>query len=194
MFFDSLSNSARRLPQRLFRPQLGGISLAVVVAVYLIAFTNRTFFTRAFAYFDSHLPLAAFALGLTCLFAAFTIAVSVKYVLKPVYVMMILSAAAASWFMDGFGTIIDVDMIRNAAQTTSSEAGHLITPAYLLHMTVFGILPASLVCWVRVEHRRFFAKVGWNLAAIVPLLLLAFACGISGARSIASVTRLSTET
>lgn len=162
----------------------------MVVAVYLIAFTNRTFFTRALAYFDSHLPLAAFALGLTCLFAAFTIAVSVKYVLKPVYVMMTLSAAAASWFMDGFGTIIDVDMIRNAAQTTSSEAGHLITPAFLLHMTVFGILPASLVCWVRVEHRRFFAKVGWNLAAIVPLLLLAFACGISGARSIASVTRL----
>lgn len=178
-------------PARPFvRPQIGSVTLAVIGAIYLIAVTNRTFFTRAYSYFDNHLALAAFALGLTCLFAAFTIAISVKYLFKPVLILMILSAASASWFMDRFGTIIDVDMIRNAAQTTSSEAGHLITPAYLLHMTVFGLVPALLVCWVRVEHRNFFSKVKWNLAAIVPLILVALACGVSSARSIASVTRL----
>jgi lipid A ethanolaminephosphotransferase len=172
------------------RPQLGSVTLALIGAFYLIAFTNRTFFTRAYAYFDNHLTLAAFSLGLACLFAAFTITFSVKYLLKPVLVMLIVSAAAASWFLDRFGTIIDVDMIRNAVQTTSSEAGHLVTPAFLLHMTVFGLVPSLLVCWVRIEHRPFLSKVGWNLAAIVPLLLVALACGVSSARSIASVTRL----
>ncbi|AYD03568.1 lipid A ethanolaminephosphotransferase (plasmid) [Neorhizobium sp. NCHU2750] len=166
------------------------MTLAVAAALYLVVFTNRTFFTRAYAYFDSHLALAAFSFGLTCLFAAFTIAISVKYLLKPVLVLMIFAAASASWFMDGFGTIIDVDMIRNAAQTTSSEAGHLITPPYLLHMTVFAILPSLVVCWVKVEHRNFFGKVRWNLTVIVPLLLVALACGVSSARSIASVVRL----
>lgn len=178
-------------PARCFvRPQIGSVTLAVFGALYLIAFTNRTFFTRAYSYFDSHLAFGAFALGLTCLFAAFMIAVSVKYLLKPVLILMIVSAASASWFMDRFGTIIDVDMIRNAAQTTPSEAGHLITAAYLLHMSIFGLIPALLVCWVRIEHRKFFSKVGWNLAAIVPLLLIALACGVSSARSIASVARL----
>ncbi|TNM64084.1 phosphoethanolamine--lipid A transferase [Aliirhizobium smilacinae] len=178
-------------PARPFvRPQIGSVTLAVLGAIYLITFTNRTFFTRAYSYFDNHLALAAFALGLTCLFAAFTITISVKYLLKPVLVLMIFSAASASWFMDRFGTIIDVDMIRNAVQTTPSEAGHLVTPAYLLHMTIFGLVPALLVCWVRVEHRNFFSKVKWNLTAIVPLILVALACGVSSARSIASVTRL----
>jgi len=185
----SLSHSAR--PSRgLSRPQIGSITLSVLTALYLIAFTNRTFFTRSFEYFDNHLSLAAFSFGLACLFAAFTIAISVKYLVKSILILMVLSAASASWFMDGFGTIIDVDMIRNAATTTSSEAGHLITPAYVLHMTVFGILPAVLIAWVRVKHRPFFAKVRWNLTAIVPLLLIALACGVSSARSIAAVTRL----
>lgn len=186
MSINSISQPVRRLA----RPRIGSVTLAIVGAIYLIVFTNHTFFSRAYAYFDSHLALAAFALGLTCLFAAFTITISVKYVLKPVLVVMIFAAASASWFMDGFGTIIDVDMIRNAAQTTPSEAGHLITFAYLRHMALFGLLPSLLVCWVKVEHRNFFGKVKWNLAAIVPLLLVAIACGVSGARSIASVTRI----
>lgn len=186
-----MSITSMSRPARPFvRPQIGSVTFAVIGAIYLIAFTNRTFFTRAYSYFDNHLALAAFALGLTCLFAAFTIAVSVKYLLKPVMILMIFCAASASWFMDRFGTIIDVDMIRNAAQTTPSEAGHLVTPAYLLHMTIFGLVPALLVCWVRVEHRNFLSKARWNLTAIVPLILVALACGVSSARSIASVTRL----
>jgi lipid A ethanolaminephosphotransferase len=187
---ETFLHQARRPTRPSIRPQIGSVTLALIGALYLLAFTNRTFFTRAYAYFDNHLSLAAFALGLACLFAAFTITLSVKYLLKPVLVLMIMSAAAGSWFLDRFGTIIDVDMIRNAAQTTSSEAGHLVTPAFLMHMAVFGFVPAFLVCWVKIKHRPFFSKVGWNLAAIVPLLLIALACGVSSARSIASVTRM----
>jgi len=183
---DSLPQTARPLA----RPRIGSITLAIVGALYLIAFTNRTFWSRGLAYFDSRLALAAFGLGLTCLFCALTVTLSVKYVLKPLFVFLFFSAAAGSWFMDGFGTIIDVDMIRNAAQTTTSEAGHLVTPAFLLHMAIFGLVPSLLVCWVRIEHRRFYSKLRWNLLAISLLLLVALACGISAARSVAAVTRL----
>ena len=182
----SLSLAATPLP----RPRIGSVTLSVLATFYLIAFTNRTFWTRAFSYFDSHLALGAFGLGLACLLCALIVTLSVKYLLKPLLVFMIMSAAAASWFMDGFGTIIDVDMIRNAAQTTSSEAGHLVSPAFLLHIAVFGLLPSLLVCWTRIEHRTFLAKVKWNSVTITLLLLVALACGVSGARSIASVTRL----
>jgi lipid A ethanolaminephosphotransferase len=173
----------------LYRPQIGSIPLAILGAVYLMALTNHTFWSRAYAYFDSHLALAAFGLGLTCLFCALTVALSVKYVLKPFLIFLFISAAAASWFMDGFGTILDVDMMRNAAQTTTSEAGHLVTPPFLLHLAVWGVLPSLLVCWVQIEHRPFWAKLRWNLLAIALLVLVALACSISASRSIASVTR-----
>jgi lipid A ethanolaminephosphotransferase len=169
---------------------MGSVTLALAGALYLVIVTNRTFLMRAFDYFDSRLAFGAFVLGLSCLVAAWLISVSIKYVLKPVLIVLIVSASAGSWFMDRFGTIIDVDMIRNAVQTTSSEAGHLITPAFLLHIAAFGILPSLLVCWVKIEHRSFLPKVIWNTAGIIPLLLVALACGLSSARSIASVTRL----
>jgi lipid A ethanolaminephosphotransferase len=180
-------------PQRVLsaaRPQIGSAMLAVGTALYLIAFTNRTFLERAYSYFDNTLALAAFTLGLTCLLAACTLAFSVKYVQKPVLIVLVLSAAAGSWFMDRFGTVIDADMIRNAAETTSSEAAHLVTVPFLLHMIVFGMIPVFLIVWVRVVHLPFPAKVKWNLIAILPLVLVALACGFSGARSIAAVTRL----
>jgi lipid A ethanolaminephosphotransferase len=191
LFTDSLrhpkhSDAARPIA----RPQIGSVTLAVIGALFLVAFTNRTFWSRAFTYFDSHLAFLAFGLGMICLICALVIALSIKYVLKPLLVLLFFSAAAASWFMDRFGTIIDVDMLRNAAQTTASEAGHLVTAAFLVHIAVFAVLPSLLVCWMRVAHRDFFAKFRWNLLAISLFLLVALACAISGARSIAAVTRL----
>ena len=189
MSIDSLSHNVLSFA----RPRTGSITLAIFGTIYLIAVSNRTFWTRAFSDFDSHLALAAFGLGLTCLFCAITVALSVKYLLKPLLVFLFLSAAAASWFMDGFGTIIDVDMIRNAVQTTPSEAGHLITLPFMLHMGIFGLVPSLLVCWVRIEHRAFFAKLRWNLLAVSLLLLVSLACAVSSARSIAAVTRLNKD-
>jgi lipid A ethanolaminephosphotransferase len=183
---DTLRHHARPI----YRPQIGSMPLAILGVLYLMAFANRTFWTRAYDYFDSQLALAAFGLGLTCLFGALVVALSVKYVLKPLLIFLFLSAAAASWFMDGFGTILDVDMIRNAAQTTTSEAGHLVTPAFLLHLLIFGLVPSLLVCWFKVNHYRFWAKLRWNLLAITLLLLVSLACAVSASRSIASVTRM----
>ncbi|RWX81839.1 phosphoethanolamine--lipid A transferase [Neorhizobium lilium] len=176
--------------RQLYRPQIGSVTLAILGALFLVAFTNRTFWTRAYTYFDSHLALAAFGLGLTCIFCALTVTLSVKYVLKPFLIFLFFSAAAASWFMDGFGTILDVDMIRNAAQTTTSEAGHLVTPPFILHMFIFGLVPSLVVCWFRVEHRKFWAKLRWNLLTIALLLLVGLASSVSASRSIASVTRM----
>src|SRR3546814_5203379 len=81
-------------------------------------------------------------------------------------------------------------MMRNAAETTSSEAAHLVTIPFLLHMIVFGMIPVFLICWVQVVHLPFLSKVKWNLIAILPLVLVALAFGFSSARSIAAVTRL----
>ncbi len=182
--------SIRQPVRQFYRPRIGSVTLANLSALFLMAFTNHTFWSRAYAYFDSHLALAAFGLGLACLFCALLVALSVKYVLKPLLIFLFFSAAGASWFMDGFGTILDVDMIRNAAQTTTSEAGHLVTPSFLLHLAIFGLIPSLLVCWVKIEHRPFWAKLRWNMLTIVLLVLIALASAISAGRSIASVTRM----
>jgi glucan phosphoethanolaminetransferase (alkaline phosphatase superfamily) len=85
------------------------------------------------------------------LLTALSVSVTLKYLTKPIYIVALFSAAAAAGFMEEFGVIIDMDMIRNAAQTTPSEAGHLMTPAFFRHMVFYALLPSLLIAMVRIR-------------------------------------------
>ncbi|MCY0153943.1 phosphoethanolamine transferase domain-containing protein [Hoeflea alexandrii] len=59
---------------------------------------------------------------MSALLTALSISVTVKYITKPIYIVALFSAAAASWIMQKLGVIIDNHMIRNATQTTPAGA------------------------------------------------------------------------
>jgi len=175
---------------KLHRPSIGSITLSLLVAAWLALVTNTVFWHQVSTAFGEHMPgRAAFSIGIIALFAAGTIAVSVKYLTKPIFILLIISAASAGWFMEHFGAIIDTDMIRNAAETTPAEAGHLLTPAFLWHMMVYALLPSLLIVIVRIRHRPFPAKLKHNLAVIVPLLLLTLGLATWQYPAIASTIR-----
>lgn len=156
------------------RPTIGAVSLSFVVALFLLATANRSFWDKTAIYFSGTVgAMAVLALGLAALFSAICIAVSIRFLTKPLFIFLILTSAVASWFMDRFGVLVSVEMIRNAAETTRAEASNLITPALAWHVVKFGLLPSLAVAWVRVEHRPFIAKARRNAAFLVPLLLIA---------------------
>lgn len=156
-----------------FRPRIGSITLSVLVSVYLVALTNRTFWSKIHTYLADY-PAAIWTLYLAMgvLFVAFLTAFSVKYVAKPFFIVLIVSAAIGSWFTDTFGIIVDSDMVRNAFQTTPAEAQHLITPGFIVHMLVFAVLPIALLLWVRVDHRPIFQTVARNAAVVLACLVV----------------------
>lgn len=172
------------------RPSVGSVTLSLLVAAWIILVLNTAFWTRTIEAFGDHLvALIAFSIGICALLTALFTSVTVKYVTKPIFILALLSAAAAAWFMEKFGVIIDTDMIRNAAQTTPAEAGHLMTPGFLRHMLLYAILPSLLIAFVRIEHRSFGAKLKWNLSLIVPLLLVALTMTLWQYPAIASIMR-----
>jgi lipid A ethanolaminephosphotransferase len=175
---------------KFYRPSVGSVTLALFVAAWIILVVNKVFWLRTIEAFGEHRPaLIAFSIGISALLIALCISVTVKYVTKPIYILAIVGAAAAAWFMERFGIIIDTDMIRNAAETTSAEAGHLMTPAFFLHFLIYAILPSLLIAMVRIRHRTFGAKLKWNLAVIVPMLLLALSMSLWQYPAIASTMR-----
>ncbi|MCV9967591.1 phosphoethanolamine--lipid A transferase [Pararhizobium sp. BT-229] len=175
---------------RLTRPAIGSATLSVIVALYLVVVANRTFWTKAVDYLGvPSFALVLLGIGLFALFSAICVAVSVKYLTKPLFILLIMSAAAASRFMDHFGTIIDVDMIRNAAETTGSEAGHLLTAGFVMHMALFGVLPSVLIALVRIRHRPFFQKFKWNLAVVLSFLAVFVSVSLANVRTFAATTR-----
>ena len=174
----------------LWRPELGSVAVSVLTALYLLALTNWSFWSKGWRYLEGRpTTFASIAIGVASLYVALCVAVSLKYVMKPLFMTLILTSAAGAWFMDRFGVIIDIEMIRNAAETNSAEAGHLITPGFVLHMLAYGLLPCLLLLWVKVRHRPFLGKVRGNLAVIAPALVLALVAGLSHARVYASAVR-----
>ncbi|MBD9374588.1 phosphoethanolamine transferase [Rhizobium sp. ARZ01] len=166
---DSVAQSGPRL-----RPAIGSISLSFAVALFVLATANQSFWAKTSIYFSGTVGArAALALGLAALFSVICISLSMRFLTKPLFIFLVLTSAVASWFMDRFGVLLDVEMIRNAAETTRAEASNLITPAFAWHIFALGLLPSMLILWVRVDHRPFFAKARRNTAFVVPLLLIA---------------------
>lgn len=173
-----------------YRPTISSMTLAVIVALYLLLIFNKTFWQHVFQAFNyDYAPITAIAIGVACLFIALTVTFSVKYLIKPVFIIFILAGSVASWFTDEFGTIIDRDMIANAVETTSAEAANLISPAFLLHIFLTGIIPVLLILWVKIKHFPILKKVLFNLSIIVPCLLIAVFCTLITSRQLISTLR-----
>ncbi len=156
------------------RPSLSPFALNVAVAVYLMALCNQTFWGHLFRIFEGHtlsaLVFAAAIWGLTLLVV---LLLAVRRAQKPVLVGLLLIAAVTSFYMDNLGVVIDRDMIQNAATTTLAESKHLITPAFIGHVVLYGMVPAVVVTWVRVQRSPvLWAVGGWALGTSVTTALV----------------------
>lgn len=172
------------------RPQIGSITLSIIVALYLLAVFNKTFWQHVFQAFNyDYAPITAIAVGVICLFIALTVTCSIKYLIKPIFIIFILAGSGASWFTDQFGTIVDRDMIANAVETTSAEAANLLTPGFFIHFALTGILPCLLILWIKIKHQTIVKKVLFNLSVIIPCLLIAVFCSLITSRELISTLR-----
>lgn len=163
-----------------FRPRMRSEWLSILTAVYLLFFMNGTFWDKSSVFLKGDaLALLALGIGLLAGFIALIVTFSAKYVFKPVLIVIVLAAVSGAWFMDRFGVIIDGEMIRNAMETNQAEAGHLITPAFILHMLLFGVLPSLFIAAVDIVHRPILKKVAVNLMIILPCLVVFGLAGLS---------------
>jgi lipid A ethanolaminephosphotransferase len=164
--------------------------LSVLAAVYLLFFMNGTFWDKSSLILKGDAPaLVALVIGLLAGFTALMVTFSAKYLIKPALIVFIFAGVAGAWFMDRFGVIIDGEMIRNAMETNQAEAGHLITPAFLLHMLLFAGLPSLFIVFVKVIHRPILKKVAVNLMIIVPCLIVFGLAGLSNSGTFLFSTR-----
>ncbi|KQO83664.1 phosphoethanolamine--lipid A transferase [Rhizobium sp. Leaf262] len=172
------------------RPHVGSVTLSVATALYVLFFTNHTFWTKVHTYLAAY-PVAIFALyiAMSAAFSAIFIFFSVKYLTKPLFAALIIIAAVSSWFMDRFGAVIDSDMVRNAFETTQAEAGNLMTPGFALHLALVAGIPILLIALVKIDHRPFAGKVLWNTIGIVGCLAIVFAVAAANSKTFTTAVR-----
>ena len=83
------------------------------------------------------------------LFGAF----AVPYLFKPATTILLLISAAASYFMDEYGTVIDAGLVRNIVETNVTEVRDLLTFKLAAYLFLAGALPVFLLWRIRLDYR-----------------------------------------
>lgn len=156
----------------LYRPLIGHTALNLVVAAYILVLLNTRFWAHMSAIFGTGsvqwLLFAVAVYALTVLVLEFF---GPGRLQKPVAALMIVIAAAANYFEQTMGVLIDREMVRNVFETTATESRHLVTGAAVRAILLAGVIPALLVFWPRVKR-----VTGWHQLWRWPLgVALAFA-------------------
>jgi lipid A ethanolaminephosphotransferase len=93
-------------------------------------------------------------------------------------VVLTLVAATSAYFISALGAVIDLDMIRNVAQTDTAEARDLISVELLLRVFITGVVPAFLILKLpvaettwrrRLIQRGVFAAGGIAICSVLVL-------------------------
>jgi lipid A ethanolaminephosphotransferase len=159
------------------RPTLSPFVLNALVATYLMALCNATFWSHLFRIFEGRVLTAlVFAGAVWALMMLVVSLLAVRRAQKPVLMALLVIAGVTSYYVDVLGVVVDRDMIQNAMTTTFAESKHLITLHFIGHVALYGVLPALLVLWVRIRR----ASVGRALVGY----------GVVGALSAAMVVGL----
>ncbi|MBI4207838.1 MAG: phosphoethanolamine--lipid A transferase [Betaproteobacteria bacterium] len=92
---------------------------------------------------------------------------------KAALATVLLTSAAAGYFIDTYGILLDHGMIANIVQTHTAEALELLSWRLWVWLLVFGVLPALLIARVRVVGRpwtRELSAKALGMAAAVACL------------------------
>ncbi|MBK5945163.1 phosphatidylethanolamine--Kdo2-lipid A phosphoethanolamine transferase [Rhodobacter veldkampii DSM 11550] len=171
-----------RLPRLPQRPIVSAAALNGLVALFIMVACNDTFWQHGYRLFEGQLgTLAAFGASVWALTLLVITLLGFRWLQKPVLVLLLILSAMTSFYVDTLGVVIDREMIQNAVTTTVTESKHLITPAFLTHVALFGLLPAAMVLWVRVRPQplardllRHAGLAGLAAALCVGLLMTDF--------------------
>ncbi|WP_240674257.1 phosphoethanolamine transferase [Crenobacter cavernae] len=134
--------------------------------------------------------MGAVGAALILIFNILVSLLSWPYLTKPIAVILLVLSASLAYFMHKYGVMIDVDMIRNVAETDPAEATELFDAQMLAYIVGLGGLPAALVCWVRIDYGNSWWK-GLLLRGGALALSAALAGGLvmSFYQDIASIAR-----
>ena len=161
-------------------------SLLLVASVFWAVTANSGFFSAALRDRSSADPTTwgfALALGLLLMSLHFLLLglVCNRWTVKPVLVVLIISTAVATHFMQSFGVYLDPSMLRNTMRTDIAEARELWSWRLLPHLLAFAVLPLLVLWRVRLVQRPWLrataVRVGALLLSVVVfvgVLLLVF--------------------
>ena len=150
--------------------------LVLLFSIFLVAGYNQSLWQGLL---DSHsefslhnaLFLASCAVFLTAIFNIIFSLLAVKSLLKPILITIVICSALTSYFMDSYGVMIDASMLQNVVETDSSEAFELVSFSFVVHLLLWGLLPALVIYKIDIQHSTFLRQATINVFSILMSIL-----------------------
>jgi lipid A ethanolaminephosphotransferase len=176
------------------RPLISIETLTVAASIYFAVASNQTFFRAVAA--TGALHGAKGALTFTCLFVAIialhTILLCVllnRWTAKPLLIVLLLTSAAAAYFMSAYTVYFDADMLRNILHTDGKESHELVSLHALPSIFVYGVLPSWMVWRLRLKPRPLLRGLLIRFVTIVLAIVVTAAALMASFQGISALMR-----
>lgn len=160
-------------------PALSTNALILLVAAFIVATGNQTFFSLVFRLYSwrdgSGAMVVALAALLFLIIALMLALFAWGRAAKPVLAATVLVCALTAAFMDSYGVVINDEMIRNVLRTNVAETSDLISLRLLATLFMMGVLPTLLLASVPLQARPWRREL---LARVVLMVSLAAAMAV----------------
>lgn len=117
--------------------------------------------------FAASVPLVLFC-GWVIIFSL----LNIPLLRKPLFILLTMGCAGATYFMYTYGAVIDQNMLVNVFETNSQEATALVTPQMLLWIAIAGLIPSVVLLLVRIRSGTWWHTLLLRFAAILGALLV----------------------
>lgn len=175
------------------RPALRANTVLLLAALFLLLAANRRFWHVVLPVAPDGFAGAGFVLAfaalLLVLVAILLLPLSFKPLFKPWTGFVLFVAAAAAYFMDHYGAVVDRFAVQSVAETNLQEGGEWLSWKMLWTLLVLFALPLAALCWIRIDWQPFRREL-WSRAklTLALALVLALAAGLGG-RQVAPTLR-----
>lgn len=167
--------------------------VTVIASAFFLACLNQPLWAHLSKITESstNAPLiqAVFGLLLLCVFNLFLTLFAFRWVLKPLLISLLLSAAIAVIYMQTHDAMITREVFSRLFSSNTSELYAQLNSNWVISVLVLGVLPALVVWRMPIDYRIWHQELFWKTAVIVASCALLVTLAMSNYQSMASLFR-----
>ncbi|MGE8232076.1 MAG: phosphoethanolamine transferase [Stenotrophomonas sp.] len=157
---------------RNWRPEISTEALILLASVFFALVCNTLFWRSAIATNPNSILFAVSLFALLVSVHAILFGLLVwRWNAKVVLTVLFITTAFATHYMNSYNVYLDADMLRNVLATDHKESRELMTPALLLPLLGYGLLPTLLLWRVRLRKRSWSRTLLWRIAFLLGVIV-----------------------
>lgn len=131
----------------------------------------------------------AFGLLLLCAFNFILTLLAFRTTLKPILAALFIISAGVAYFMNQYGVLIDIGMLRNTVETNITEVRDLLSLKLLVYIVLLGMVPTLILYKTPVAFRSLPRELLRKLWVALASLILLAAVAMFNYQGLASLFR-----